>query len=108
MFHFYIQTSFYLCNLVLTGRATPQPITGVDGKSEKNDVGFLARYSTDHSNINLKLVSRLRAPSLPIWVTCVDDHWGVLFHTTADLLKSTAAQNRYYCSCISTHILCAG
>ena len=41
--------------------------------------------------------SRLKTPVLPIWVTCVNDNWGVLFNPNRDLMKSYSAENRSSC-----------
>ena len=45
--------------------------------------------------------SRLKTPVLPIWVTCVNDNWGVLFNPNRDLMKSYSAENRS--SCLKVH-----
>ena len=69
-------------------------IVGKFGISDRNDIGFLAWYKNENLNKNLKVGSRLKTPSLPIWVTCVNDQWGVLFNPNMDLLKSHSAENR--------------
>ena len=69
-------------------------IDGKFGISDRNEVGFLAWYENENVNKNLKVGSRLKTPSLPIWVTCVNDQWGVLFNPSLDILKSHRAQNR--------------
>ena len=38
--------------------------------------------------------SRLKTPVLPIWVTCINNEWGVLFNPNRDLMKSYSAENR--------------
>ena len=40
--------------------------------------------------------SRLKTPVLPIWVTCINNEWGVLFNPNRDLMKSYSAENRFY------------
>ena len=69
-------------------------IDGKFGISDRNEVGFLAWYENENVNKNLKVGSRLKTPSLPIWVSCVNDQWGVLFNPNMDLLKSHSAENR--------------
>ena len=49
---------------------------------------------TDEKTQEMNLGSRLKTPVLPIWVTCVNDDWGVLFNTNKDLMKSYSAENR--------------
>ena len=39
--------------------------------------------------------SRLKTPVLPIWVTCINNEWGVLFNPNRDLMKSYSAENRF-------------
>ena len=43
----------------------------------------------------INLGSRYRTPILPIWVTVIQDSWGVLFNPNKDLMKSYAAENRW-------------
>lgn len=38
--------------------------------------------------------SRLKTPVLPIWVSCVNGEYGVLFNPNKDLMKSYSAENR--------------
>ena len=42
----------------------------------------------------MNLGSRLKTPVLPIWVTCINENWGVLFNPNRDLMKSYSAENR--------------
>ena len=37
----------------------------------------------------------LQTPVIPIWITCVNGNWGVLFNPNRDLMKSHAAENRW-------------
>ena len=46
--------------------------------------------------MDFNLGSRLKTPVLPIWVTCINDEWGVLFHPNKDLMKSYSAENRFH------------
>ena len=107
--------SFCLSNLILTGCATPYLQNGVvstkfyhhnlisfffkftEGKfgvPECNDVGLLAWYADDNINKTLRVGSRLKNPVLPIWVTCVNDRWGVLFSNNVDLMKLQKFETR--------------
>lgn len=40
--------------------------------------------------------SRLKTPSLPIWVTLCHGHHGVLFNTNKELLRNYHAERRYF------------
>ena len=40
----------------------------------------------------LNMGSRYKTPNLPVWVSCVNGNWGVLFSPNKDLLKS---ENRW-------------
>ena len=37
----------------------------------------------------------MKTPVLPIWVTCINNEWGVLFNPNRDLMKSYSAENRF-------------
>ena len=67
---------------------------GKIGIINRNDIGFLLWTQTDIKTENVNLGSRLKTPVLPIWVTCVNDQWGILFNPNKDLMKSYAAENR--------------
>ena len=49
----------------------------------------------------MNVVFRLKTPVLPIWVTCVNDNWGVLFNPNKDLMKSYSAENRLSCQTVT-------
>ena len=55
------------------------------------------------------LGSRMKTPVLPIWVTCVNDSWGVLFNPNRDLMKSYSAENRfqlyYFSNCLTKEVV---
>ena len=74
----------------------------------RNDLGFIVWNSNEEKTMNLNLVngvnecdpkseqgSRLKTPVLPIWVTCINNEWGVLFNPNRDLMKSYSAENRF-------------
>ena len=48
----------------------------------------------DKFDPNSEQGSRLKTPVLPIWVTCINNEWGVLFNPNRDLMKSYSAENR--------------
>ena len=96
---------------MLTGSATPflhNGIINVDyseennfdfgegkvGITNRNDIGFLFWDTNPKQTQEAGLGSRLKTPVLPIWVTCVNGNWGVLFNPNKDLMKSYAAENR--------------
>ena len=61
---------------------------GVPDKKDL-DVGLLVSYSDSGTMrlFNTPSTTKLKNPTLPIWVICSDDKWGVLFSPNADLLK---------------------
>ena len=102
-----------LSNLMLTGTAVPYLHNGImsadvddatnfdygEGKvgiTGRNDIGFLFWMNTEEETMDFNLGSRLKTPVLPIWVTCINDEWGVLFNPNKDLMKSYAAENRSF------------
>lgn len=103
--------TFCLSNMMLTGSATPYLHNGImsaddedatnfefeDGKvgvTSRNDIGFLIWRETEEKTLEANLGSRLKTPVLPIWVTCINENWGVLFNPNKDLMKSYSAENR--------------
>ena len=92
-----------LSNLLLTGTATPFLHNGVTENNEgleevgivtRNAIGFLIWDRVSEKTKKHNLGSRFKTPHLPIWVTCVNNKWGVLFNPKLDLMKSHAAENR--------------
>ena len=96
---------------MLTGDAVPYLHNGIvtveyneesnydfgDGKvgiTNRNDMGFLYWDTNAKITNEMSLGSRLKTPILPIWLTCVNGNWGVLFNPNKDLMKSYAAENR--------------
>ncbi|XP_045137034.1 inactive ubiquitin carboxyl-terminal hydrolase MINDY-4B-like isoform X2 [Portunus trituberculatus] len=96
--------------LVLTGRATPylhngiiyegtedtmaKPKTGILTRSE---IGLLvwARAEGGGGGGPGVVGSRLKTPSLPIWVTRCNDAYGLLFNPNRDLIRDYHAENRF-------------
>ena len=65
------------------------------GITGRNDIGFLLWDRDEKMTEEAGLGSRLKTPVLPIWITCVNGSWGVLFNPNKDLMKSYAAENRF-------------
>jgi len=65
------------------------------GMVGRNDVGFLVYEFTDLKTAALNIGSRLKTPSLPIWVTKCNDQVGVLFNPNRELMRSHHAENRF-------------
>jgi hypothetical protein len=58
----------------------------------RSDVGLLVY---DESTEAQMPGSRLKTPSLPVWVSYASGHYGVLFNTNRDLLRDYHAERRY-------------
>ncbi|XP_011050265.1 PREDICTED: protein FAM188B2 isoform X1 [Acromyrmex echinatior] len=102
---------------ILTGRASPHLHNGVLHVGDENtyavpqwgvlmrsEVGFLVHESD--SNIGKQPGSRLKTPSLPIWVTLCLGHHGVLFNANRELLRNYHAERRFevqYFTCGGSH-----
>ena len=103
------QMTFCLSNLMITGSCTPYLHNGIMDASEvggrlgdsatgvlgRNEIGFLVWSNNKEETSELGLGSRLKTPVTPIWVTCVNGSWGVLFNPNRDLMKSYSAENRF-------------
>ncbi|KAL0111895.1 hypothetical protein PUN28_013242 [Cardiocondyla obscurior] len=102
---------------VLTGRVSPHLHNGVLHVGDENtyaipqwgvlmrsEVGFLVHEGD--SNVGRQPGSRLKTPSLPIWVTHCLGHYGVLFNTNRELLRNYHAERRFeiqYFTCGGSH-----
>ena len=93
-------------SLIIIGRATPYLHNGamvVDEESAeervgvvgRNDIGFLVWDQTELRTASLNIGSRLKTPTLPIWVTNCNDQVGVLFNPNKELMRSHHAENRF-------------
>ncbi|XP_033219974.1 inactive ubiquitin carboxyl-terminal hydrolase MINDY-4B isoform X2 [Belonocnema kinseyi] len=103
--------------LALTGRASPHLHNGVIHVGDENtyaipqwgvlvrsEIGFLAHDGDGEHN--KQPGSRLKTPSLPIWVTLCLGHHGVLFNTNRELLRNYHAERRFdvqYYTCGGSH-----
>ncbi|XP_076172182.1 inactive ubiquitin carboxyl-terminal hydrolase MINDY-4B isoform X2 [Ptiloglossa arizonensis] len=103
--------------LSLTGRASPHLHNGVLHVGDENtyavpqwgvltrsEIGFLV-HEGDGQMIR-QPGSRLKTPSLPIWVTLCHGHHGVLFNTNRELLRNYHAERLFdvqYFTCGGSH-----
>ncbi|KAJ9583709.1 hypothetical protein L9F63_021945 [Diploptera punctata] len=101
--------SHCIVTLMLTGRATPYLHNGVVyvgdedhyampqfGILTRSEVGFLVWDEGAEAKVeeSRQPGSRLKTPSLPVWVTSCAGHYGVLFNTNRELLRNYHAERR--------------
>merc|ERR1712079_819172 len=98
-----------LINLVVLGRATPYLHNGEmqmeveetgelmerSGVIGRNDIGFLLWEKDQCRTEKWQLGSRMKTPTLPMWVTKVNGQLGVLFNPNKELMRSYHAENRF-------------
>merc|ERR1719328_542395 len=72
-----------------------QEITERVGCVNRNDIGFLLWDKDEARTMKWQLGSRLKTPTLPMWVTKVNGNYGVLFNPNRELMRSYAAENRF-------------
>ncbi|XP_054271596.1 inactive ubiquitin carboxyl-terminal hydrolase MINDY-4B-like [Macrosteles quadrilineatus] len=97
--------SMCIVTLLLTGRATPYLHNGVVyvgdeehyavpqyGILSRSEIGFLFYEEGVEERMP---GSRLKTPSLPIWVVCSQGHFGVMFNTNRELLRNYHAERRF-------------
>ncbi|XP_063842046.1 inactive ubiquitin carboxyl-terminal hydrolase MINDY-4B-like isoform X1 [Scylla paramamosain] len=95
-----------LVTLLLTGRATHHLHNGIIYEGDENtmarpktgilqraEVGLLVWKRQDGGPVLVG--SRLKTPSLPIWVTRCNDAYGILFNPNRDLIRDYHAENRF-------------
>ncbi|XP_014240355.1 inactive ubiquitin carboxyl-terminal hydrolase MINDY-4B isoform X2 [Cimex lectularius] len=101
--------SICLVTLILTGRATPYLHNGVVyvgdedhyataqwGILSRSEIGLLVQMDTiDADNESNIPGSRLKTPSLPVWVVSTCGHFGVMFNTNRELLHNYHAERRF-------------
>lgn len=63
------------------------------GVLSRSEVGILV-YEGDGTEADKQPGSRLKTPSLPIWLTLCQGHFGVLFNTNRELLRNYHAERR--------------
>ena len=66
--------------------------SGVIGR---NDIGFLLWEKDQCRTQKWALGSRMKTPTLPMWVTKVNGQLGILFNPNKELMRSYHAENRY-------------
>ncbi|XP_020711428.2 inactive ubiquitin carboxyl-terminal hydrolase MINDY-4B isoform X2 [Athalia rosae] len=94
--------------LLLTGRCSPHLHNGVLHVGDENtyaiprwgvltrsEVGILVHDGEVAGGVSRQPGSRLKTPSLPIWVTLCQGHFGVLFNTNRELLRNYHAERRF-------------
>ncbi|KAK3850658.1 hypothetical protein Pcinc_042648 [Petrolisthes cinctipes] len=97
-----------LVTLLLTGRATKYLHNGIvyEGSEDKmaipktgilvrSEIGLLVWNRQESDENRTKVGSRLKTPTLPIWVTRCNDSYGVLFNPNRDLIRDYHAENRF-------------
>ncbi|XP_066902699.1 inactive ubiquitin carboxyl-terminal hydrolase MINDY-4B isoform X2 [Halyomorpha halys] len=101
--------SLCVVTLMLTGRATPYLHNGVIyvgdedhyavprfGILSRNEIGLLVHCETMQEDIESNVPgSRLKTPSLPIWVIFLSGHFGVMYNTNRELLHNYHAERRF-------------
>ncbi|XP_064639647.1 inactive ubiquitin carboxyl-terminal hydrolase MINDY-4B-like isoform X2 [Lineus longissimus] len=98
-----------LVNLIITGKAVPylhngtmiydsqvrvlkKPLVGILNRS---DVGYLLWDKTELDEMRTQVGSMLKTPKLPIWITNVNGHFGLLFSTNPDLISDWRVEHRF-------------
>ncbi|XP_015515037.2 inactive ubiquitin carboxyl-terminal hydrolase MINDY-4B [Neodiprion lecontei] len=107
-----------VATLLLTGRCSPHLHNGVLYVGDENTYavprwGVLARsevgilvHEGDGADADKQPGSRLKTPSLPIWLTLCQGHYGVLFNMNRELLRNYHAERRFeiqYYTCGGSH-----
>ena len=75
-------------------KLTPQ-VKERTGCVNRNDIGFLLWEKDESRTMRWQLGSRLKTPTLPMWVTKVNGSYGVLFNPNRELMRSYHAENRF-------------
>jgi hypothetical protein len=65
------------------------------GAIGRNDIGFLLWEKDQLRTEKWGLGSRMKTPTLPMWVTKVNGQIGVLFNPNKELMRSYNAENRF-------------
>ena len=64
------------------------------GIQQRSDIGFLLWEKSLAVTSSFNVGSRLKTPTLPLWVTRCNNIYGVLFNPNKDLLRSHSAEKR--------------
>ncbi|XP_047490962.1 inactive ubiquitin carboxyl-terminal hydrolase MINDY-4B-like [Penaeus chinensis] len=104
-----------LAALMLTGRASHYLHNGViyegsessmgkpkTGLITRGEVGYLV-WRREEEGGEVPVGSRLKTPSLPVWVTRCNDHYGILFNPNRELTRDYHAENRFDLHYYSSH-----
>lgn len=72
----------------------------------RSEVGLLVHYEETSTPTQVTQIpgSRLKTPSYPIWVTCTNGHFGIIFNTNRELLRNHLAERRYSILCTYTTV----
>jgi hypothetical protein len=73
------------------------------GIENRNDLGLLVWEHDEASTAAYNLGSRLKTPDLPIWVTKINGHVGILFNPNKELTRSYHVENRYVHTSRTSH-----
>ncbi|XP_073985017.1 inactive ubiquitin carboxyl-terminal hydrolase MINDY-4B isoform X3 [Rhodnius prolixus] len=110
--------SICLVTLLITGRATPYLHNGVVyvgdedhyataqfGILARSEIGLLVQMDTIDADNECNIPgSRLKTPSLPVWVVSTCGHYGVMYNTNRELLHNYHAERRFDL----TYLTCGG
>ncbi|XP_052235536.1 inactive ubiquitin carboxyl-terminal hydrolase MINDY-4B-like [Dreissena polymorpha] len=98
-----------LINLLLTGRATqyyhngniiydkdghllPHPLPGL---KERSQIGMLFFDKNEDDDERTEIGSMLKTPKSPIWLTLVNNQWGLLFSNNHDLVSDWRVEHHF-------------
>ena len=77
----------------------PKQVHDRVGVIGRNEIGFLLWEKDEMRTARCQLGSRLKTPTLPMWVTKVNGNYGILFNPNKELMRSYHAENR----CVEQH-----
>ncbi|CAB4063628.1 MINDY3_4 [Lepeophtheirus salmonis] len=88
-----------LLNLLLLGRATPYLHNGImctdDGMMLIRNLVILKKWFNEDKTALFNVGSRLKTSIYPIWITCCNQQYGILFNPNKELMKSYQAERRF-------------
>ncbi|XP_055305544.1 inactive ubiquitin carboxyl-terminal hydrolase MINDY-4B [Sitodiplosis mosellana] len=115
--------SLNIVTLLLTGHATPYLHNGVIyvgdedhyalpqfGILSRSSIGLLILENESHASslLSRQPGSRLKTPALPIWVSIICGHYGVMFNSNRELLRNYHAEKRFelhYYTCAGNYLV---